>query len=178
MFIFFGTHLTPGVFGRRQALVARLGEKKFTGLYIACSVLGMVGMIAGKATAPFIHLYFPPLWSRPATGALMFLSMICLATFFLPGNFRRITRHPMLWSITLWSAGHLLANGDLASVLVFGGFGTFSLISMWSLNARGAQLSTNRYSLTRDIAVILLGGLIYGMIVLLHPYLFGVPASL
>ena len=50
-------------------------------------------------------------------------ALILLAASFIPGNLKRLTAHPMLWSITLWALVHLLANGDLAGLLLFGGFG-------------------------------------------------------
>jgi uncharacterized membrane protein len=178
LIIFFGAHLTPGVFGLRTRLVSAFGENVFRGIYIATSVVGMVCLIIGKSVAPFIHVYFPPLWSRPITFILMALSFILFTALVIPSNFRRITRHPMLWGVTLWSGAHLLANGDLASILIFGCFGAYALISMWSLNARGAKLSTTPYSPFRDLFVIVIGITAFAFVAWLHLYLFGVPATL
>jgi uncharacterized membrane protein len=176
--IFFGTHLSPGVFGLRSILINKLGEGRFRAFYIASSVLGMACIIVGKAQAPYIGLYYPPLWAAPFVPALLAVAFIMLAALFIPSNINRFTRHPMLWGIALWSAGHLLANGDLASVLTFGSFGAYALISMWSLNQRGSQKSTTRYSPLRDLAVVILGLSLYAAVIWLHPYLFGVPAIL
>jgi uncharacterized membrane protein len=174
--IFFGIHLSPGIFGLRPALTDRLGEKSFTGLYIAGSVVGMLCLVAGKSMAPFTHVYFPPVGGRAAAGALMALACVFLAIFILPSNFRRLTRHPMLWTITFWSAAHLLANGDLSSILVFGAFGAYSLVSMWSLNARGARKSDQRFSPVRDIGTLLLAAGLFAMLAWAHPFVIGVPA--
>jgi uncharacterized membrane protein len=176
--LFFGTHLAPGVFGLRQYLVEQLGENRFRGLYIASSVLGMVGIITGKATANYIGIYMPPLWAIPVVPVIIALAFIFLAALLIPSNFLGLTRHPMLWGITLWSIGHLLANGDLASIIMFGGFGAYALISMRSLNKRGAQKSTILYSRFRDILVVIVGLTVYVLIAWLHPYLIGVPAIL
>jgi uncharacterized membrane protein len=178
LLLFFGTHLSPGVFGLRPLLTSKLGEKAFSGIYIAMSVTGMLCLIGGKAIAPYSGLYHPPLWGKPLTPALMAAACILLAALFVPTNLKRLTRHPMLWGIALWSTAHLLANGDLASVLVFGGFGSYALLSMWSLNKRGAKLSTTPRSPVNDLLLVIIGLAICAAIVWLHPYLFGVPAIL
>jgi len=174
--LFLSAHLSPGVFGLRQTLINRLGENLFRGLYIATSVLGMVGIIVGKSTANYIGIYVPPLWAIPVVPVIILIAFILLAALLIPSNIRRFTRHPMLWGIALWSTGHLLANGDLASIVTFGGFGTYALISMWSLNARGAKKSTTRYSPVRDILVVVTGLCVSALAIWLHPYLIGVPA--
>ena len=176
LILFFGAHLSPGVFGLRTRLVAALGENRFRAIYIATSVTGMVCLITGKSIAPYVSVYFPPIWARPATVLLMTAAFIMLAALLIPANFRRFTRHPMLWAMTLWSTAHLLANGDLTSILVFGCFGLYALVSMWSLNTRGAALDTTRYAPTRDLLVVATGLLAFACIAWLHPVLFGVPA--
>jgi uncharacterized membrane protein len=178
LILFFGAHLSPGVFGLRTRLVAALGENRFRGLYIATSVTGMVCLITGKSIAPYVSVYFPPIWARPVSTVLMAAAFILLAALLIPSNFRHFTRHPMLWAMTLWSAAHLLANGDLTSILVFGCFGLYALVSMWSLNARGAALDTTRYAPIRDLLVVTTGLLAFACIAWLHPVLFGVPAIL
>jgi len=176
--IFFGTHLAPGALGLRPLLVEKLGEGRFRGLYIAGSVIGMLTIIGGKAYAPYIGIYFPPVWAKPVVPVMMAVACILLAALFIPSNLRRLTRHPMLWAVSLWSAAHLLANGDLASIALFGGFGAYALISMWSLNRRGKKKDTTRYARLNDGLIVVAG---LGMFVggaLLHPYIVGVPALL
>jgi uncharacterized membrane protein len=178
LIIFFGTHLSPGVFGLRPLLVKKLGEGRFRSLYIATSVIGMLMIIGGKAYAPDIGLYLPPVWARPLVPVLMAVACILLAALFIPSNLRRLTRHPMLWATSLWSVAHLLANGDLASSLLFGGFGAYALISMWSLNRRGKKQDTTHYSRLNDGLVVAAGLCIYVAGAVLHPYIVGVPAVL
>jgi uncharacterized membrane protein len=176
--IFFGTHLAPGVLGLRPLLVEQLGEGRFRGVYIAGSVIGMLTIIGGKAYAPSIGVYLPPVWATPFVPVMMAAACILLAALFVPSNLRRLTRHPMLWATTLWSAAHLLANGDRASIALFGGFGAYALISMWSLNKRGKQKDTAHYARLNDGLLVVAG---LGMFVggaLLHPYIVGVSAVL
>ncbi len=172
--LFLGAHLSPGVLGLREALVTRLGEGLFLGIYIAMSVAGMICIMAGKAVAPVIAVWEPPAWSSQAALVLVAVGIILLAALLLPTNIRRFTRHPMLWGISAWSVGHMLANGDLASIILFGGFGAYALLSIWSLNRRGAQKRTMRYPLWQDAIAVAAGFGAYAMLLWAHPYLFGV----
>ena len=172
--LFLGAHLTPGVFGQRERLVARLGEGRFTGLYIATSVIGMSCIIAGKYIAPFVNVWYPPVWTRDLAGLLVLAGFILLFALFLPTNLRRLVKHPMLLGIACWGAGHLLANGDLASMLLFGGFTVFPLVSIVSLIRRGKTGDPRHQPWWRDLLVVVAGSAAYGLMLWLHPLLFGV----
>ena len=104
------------------------------------------------------------------------VAFVLVAGAYLPSNLKRYTRHPMLWGVTLWAALHLLANGDSASLLLFGGLGVYALCAMWSLNRRGVRKSDKTYPGRRDALVVVAGLVVYVAFVVLHPYLFGVPA--
>lgn len=172
--LFLGAHLSPGVLGLRAALVDRLGEKRFLKFYIAMSVSGMVCIIAGKAIAPVVDVWSPPLWAPKVTLGFVAVGFVLLTALLLPTNIRRLTRNPMLWGITFWSAGHLLANGDLASMILFGGFGAYALISIWSLTRRGAQESPARYAWWQDAVALVAALAAFAVVLQIHPYLFGV----
>jgi uncharacterized membrane protein len=176
--LFLGAHLTPGVFGLRAPLVDRLGEGRFLGVYIATSVTGMVCIMAGQVIAPFVHVWTPPPWGRQVALVLVAVGFILLAALLLPTNIRRLTRQPMLWGIAAWSAGHLLANGDLASLILFGGFGGYSLISIGSLTRRGAQKTGAKYPPWQDAVTLAAGLGAYAAVSWVHPYLFGVGTGL
>jgi len=172
--LFLGAHLTPGVFGQRERLVARLGEGRFTGLYIATSVTGMTCILLGKYIAPVVNVWFPPLWTRDVAGLLVLAGFILLFALFLPTNLRRLIKHPMLLGIACWGTGHLLANGDLASIILFGGFTGYALVSYVSLIRRGNTGDPQRQPWWRDVLVVLAGAAAYGLVLWLHPVLFGV----
>ena len=170
--LFLGAHLSPGVLGLRAQLVGWLGEGRFLGIYIATSVTGMLCIIAGKTIAPFVNVWNPQPWAREAALVLVAVGFMLMAALLLPTNIRRLTRNPMLWGITAWSAGHLLANGDLASMILFGGFGGYALISMWSLNRRRAQKATVKCPLWQDVLTLSAGLAAYAILLWAHPYLF------
>ena len=172
--LFLGAHLTPGVFGQRDRLVATLGEGRFLALYIGTSVTGMVAIIAGKYFAPFINVWYPPVWARDVAGLLVLAGFILLFALFLPTNLRRLTKHPMLLGITCWGIGHLIANGDLASMILFGGFTVFALVARASLIRRGKTGDPTKQPWWRDVMVVVAGTAAYGLVLWLHPVLFGV----
>lgn len=173
-----GIHLLPSFSFLRNGLVNRLGEGPYKGVFGVVAFLGLVLIIVGKANADFVPLWQPPVWGRHVAPVIMLLAFMLLSAAYLPSNVKRFTRHPMLWGVTLWSVAHLLANGDLASVVLFGGLGAFSLFGMWSANLRGATKSTTKHPLIRDAIAVIAGLVVYGVFLVLHPYLFGVPVIL
>jgi uncharacterized membrane protein len=176
--IFFGVHLFSACRGCRQHVVDRIGEQAYTGFYVGGSVVGFLLVVAGVPFAEFVDVYEPPAWGRRVTVMLMPLAFVMLTALLLPTNIRRLTRHPMLWGFTIWSVAHLISNGDLASILLFGSFGAYSVFSRWSLNRRGTMKSTRSYSPAWDVLVVVIGVAGYFTVAYLHTFLFGVPAIL
>jgi uncharacterized membrane protein len=106
------------------------------------------------------------------------VALTLFVSAFMPTNLKRLTRHPMLWGVTVWAAVHLVANGDLASLILFGSFGAFSLFDMWSANRRGAELSAKVVPYWRDVLVAAVGGIVYVGLLHSHEMLFGMPVPL
>jgi uncharacterized membrane protein len=172
--VFAGIHLVPSIPALRQRLVDRLGEGRYMAVFSVGSLAGLLLIIIGKGTAEFVPLWQPPTWARPVTVVIMPFAFVLLAGAYLPTNIKRFTAHPMLWAVTGWAAAHLLANGDLASLVLFGGLGTFALVDMGSANVRGAEVVATRQPLFKDLATVIAGLIAYGVFLALHPYLFGV----
>ncbi len=175
--LFFGTHVFSSMRGARQKLIARTGEGPYKGAYSLISAIGFVLIVVGMARAQTTALWAPPEWGRFAAIWFMPLAFISLVAAYVPGNFRRMTAHPMLWGVTLWSLLHLLANGDLAGLLLFGSFGLYSVHAMSSQNARGAKPSTRKRPPIFDVAAIAIGLLVYWLLLRYHGKLFGVAVS-
>lgn len=173
LILFIGAHAAPTFAGLRSSLVSSLGAKGYKGLFSLLALTGLVLVAIGKGRADFVALYDPPAWGRHATMMLVLIAFILLPAAHMPTNLKRFTRHPMLWGVTLWGLGHLLANGDLASVVLFGSLAVYSLLAMLSLNRRGAKLQEERVPLRKDVVVVVAGLSVYVLFVFLHPYLFG-----
>lgn len=176
--LFIGAHLIPSVPSLRDRLKRQVGGNAYRGLFALVSLVGFVLLVMGMGRAPFVPLWDPPAWGHrvPVFGMLLALTLFVAA--FMPTNLKRLTRHPMLWGVTLWAAVHLVANGDLASLILFGSFGAFSLFDMWSANQRGARLSSKAVPYWRDLLVVAVGGVVYMGLLHSHALLFGMPVSL
>jgi uncharacterized membrane protein len=132
MVLFFGTHLLRVIAPDfREGMVARLGPWPWKGVYAVVALAGFVLLVHGYAairwTSPL--LWGPsPGWLRMAVGLAMLPVLVTLVAAFLPGRIRATLRHPMMLATSIWAALHLLVNGRLADLLLFGGFFAWSLV--------------------------------------------------
>lgn len=173
MLLFVGLHMVPVAAPLRQWLVRRLGLPRYRGLFSLVSAIALGLIVYGKANAPHISIYIPPHWGRQVVVYVMPLASVLLIAPYLPGFLRRVTRHPMLLGLGLWAASHLFANGDLASVTLFGGFLAFALVDLWS-QARRPAATVRAAFIWADGAALAAGIGAYVAMLYLHPYLFGV----
>jgi uncharacterized membrane protein len=177
--VFIGAHLLTRARGLRAALIARLGEAPYRIGYSLVSALGLVLIVAGWRAAPYVELWSPPAWTRHVTILLMWPVFVLIFSAYLPGHIRAKAKHPMLAGVKLWAAAHLISNGDLASVILFG-----SLLA-WGVAARVLLKRAERRegppprpaSWQNDIVAIVIGTAVYALFgAFLHPLLIGKPA--
>lgn len=181
--LFLGVHSVSIVSPQgRHAMAQRLGERTFKGLYTLVSFAGLALIVWGYGLARQapVLLYTPPTGLRHVALLLMLPVFVLLLAAYLPGRIQRSARHPMLLAVKCWALAHLLANGTLADVLLFGGFLAWAVADRISVRRREAAGLLRRPpalpgSAAND-AIALVGGLaIYAMLVLwAHAWLFGV----
>ncbi len=172
--IFFGIHLFPWFSARRDAAVARLGIMRYKAAFALIAGIGLGLMIYGYATTARTFLWAPPEGARSLAYMLVPLAILLAVSAELKSNIKRLTAHPMLWGIGIWSGVHLLNNGDLESLLLFGSFLVYAPAAMISANLRGAAPRKVKTPVWRDIATIVVGFVLTGLIVHFHEFLFGV----
>jgi uncharacterized membrane protein len=129
--LFFVVHLISGIYELRKPVAALMGQAGYRMTHALFSLGGLVLIGMGYSSAPFVALYEPPAWGASVTLLVMPLAIILLVASHGSKDVKRITRHPMLWGITLFSALHLLANGDQATVMIFAPFFVYGLLAMW-----------------------------------------------
>jgi uncharacterized membrane protein len=173
--IFFGVHMFPTFRTAREKLIQRVGEKRYKAGFTLLAVAGFILIVIGVGRAEPVPLWEPAEWGRYAAVWFMPFAFISLAAAFIPGNFQRFTPHPMLWGVTLWALLHLLANGNLAGLILFGTFGLYAVHAMSSQNARGTRPSQFKRPLVNDAAVVVAGLILYWLFLHFHANLFGVP---
>ena len=207
--VFLAAHVVPAATGLRAFLIGRLGRRVYIAVYSLISLACIAWVIAAALAAPYVELW--P--ASPGTALVPLIVMLpaCIlvaAAFWQPSplsvSFRgglpdpqkagltaRI-RHPILWGFFLWSAGHLIANGDLVGVILFGSLAVFSLAGMKRLERRardrlseadfaaavaltsgGPAARLSGLSKGRTVAEIAAGLLLYVLLLHLHGPVIG-----
>lgn len=131
--IFLGVHSVRIVAGRwRQAQIARRGEASWKLGYSLLSAVGLGLIVWGYGVARHapVVLWNPPAGMRHAAGLLTLFAFILLAAAYVPRNHLKARfHHPMVLGVKVWAVAHLLANGTLADVLLFGGFLAWAVLA-------------------------------------------------
>jgi uncharacterized membrane protein len=181
--LFLGAHTFVTARPARSVALARLG-KFYWLLFALVSVAGVVLISWGFGLyrrTGWIDVWYPPQAFRHITIGLMLISVILIVAAYLPGHIKRWTKHPMLAGVKTWAFAHLLSNGDLGSILLFGSFlawGVYARIAVKRREAAGEV--TNIQSVdngwTNDVIAVGLGIFIYlALGYTFHPVLIGVP---
>ncbi len=180
LILFFGPHSIAVVApGWRNRAVMHLRERSWKGAYSLLSGAGLVLIVIGFAHARHtpIVLYTSPVWLRDVTWLLMLPVFPLLLAAYLPGRIQTAAKHPMLAAIKLWATAHLLVNGTLADVLLFGSFLIWAVAVRISVKRRAPAAvrgaPPGRYN---DLIAVLLGLLLYALFIWrLHGVLIGIP---
>jgi uncharacterized membrane protein len=162
----------------RDAQVALRGDKVWKGLYTGVSIAGFVLLVVGYGMArqsPVV-LYAPPPWMRHVTLLLMLPVFPLLIAAYAPGRIKAATKHPMLAATKLWAVAHLLCNGTLADVLLFGGFLAWAVADRISLKKRAARPIPGAPPSPMNDVIAVVGGLaLYALFLFkAHVWLIGV----
>ena len=179
LILFIGIHSISIVSpGGRDALVARLGDGPWKVVYSLLSLAGFVLIIwgYGDARPTSAVLYTPPAWLRHLALLLLLPVFPLFVSTYLPGRIRSAAKHPTLLATKLWATGHLLANGSLADVLLFGGFLAWAVADRISFKSRTQRpMPAAPPSGYNDIIAVVIGLAVYVVFVMgLHAWLFGV----
>jgi uncharacterized membrane protein len=176
--VFLGVHSLRMIAPQwREAQIASMGEGGFRAGYSIASILGFILLVWGfsiaRTDAPI--LYSPPTWMAHVTILLMAIAFVSLAVSLFPaGRIKPILKHPMLLSVKIWAFAHLLANGDLASLLLFGSLLAWAVWDRIAVKRRGAPIPAPG-PVKWDIAAVLTGFVLWALFIWkLHEWLIGV----
>lgn len=180
--IFLGAHVFVTMRDRRAALVARIGEWPYRGLFSVVAIVGILLTAYGFAdyrAVGMIYLWYPPTWTRHIVVVLMWPASIMVAAAYIPGNIKRVLKHPMLVGVKTWAFAHLCANGDLGGIILFGSILAWAVYDRITLKRRadpGAP-PIPVGGTKNDIIAIVVGTIIYlALGFVFHPIVVGVPA--
>jgi uncharacterized membrane protein len=180
--LFLGVHLVTTMRDKRADLIARLGENGYKGLYSILSAIGLALIVYGFAryrAHEWIELWSPPRWTKHLAALLVLFAMIMLVASYARGHIYMTLKHPMLAGTKLWALAHLMANGDLGSLILFGSVLAWAVIDRISLKRRtdpGAP-PIPVGGMRNDVIAVLGGIVLYAVLGWwFHPYVIGVPA--
>lgn len=182
LIIFIGSHVFVTYREHRSALIARIGAGPYKGLFSLVSILGIVLIVRGFAdyrATSWIDVWHPPAFMRYVTDVLMWPAIVCIVAAYFPGDIKRYLKHPMLVGVKLWAFAHLLVNGDLGSIILFGsilGWAVYDRITLKYRSDSGAP-PIPIGGRTNDSLAVIVGTILYlALGLVFHPLVVGVPA--
>ncbi len=153
--VWLGIHFGIAGTRLRDAIVARIGEASFRGLFSLLTILAIVFLVWAWSATWTTPLWYAPDWLRWVLVAVMLVAFVLFVASVSqrnptmvggeaaiaqpPTGIQRVTRHPMLWSFALWAAAHIIGNGDSAAIVFFGTFLVTALVGMPSIDAKLAR---------------------------------------
>jgi uncharacterized membrane protein len=173
--IFISIHLLPTFTKQRQKFINALGYWKYLVLFSIFSLIGFLLILHGYSQVDHnTQLWQPTGFSHVLAMIVMPFVFILIISTYLTGYIQAKLKHPMLIGTAFWSIIHLLANGDLASSLLFGGFFAYAIIAILLAKPHDSLIPTGKPSLVFDLIAIVVGIGLYALVAFNHLLLFGV----
>lgn len=178
--VFIANHLFVSFRDARAAAIARLGRPLYHALFGLMSLVGVALIAWGYAVyraSEWVGVWQPPPGMRHVTLGLMLVASVLIAASAVPSHIQTASRFPLLAATAVWAFAHLLVNGDVGSIVMFGSLLVWAIYA--SVNARQRKDVVVRampVGWANDAAVVLAGGALYlALGFLFHPYVIGVP---
>lgn len=181
LIVFLGVHsirmLAPAW---RDLQLVRRGALAWKGVYSLVSLLAfaLIAYGYGQARLDPVFIWQPPVWTRHLAALMMLVAFVCIAAAYIPGNIiKSKIGHPMLAGVKTWAFAHLISNGTLADIILFGSFLIWSILQFRTSRRRDKARGTlyAHLSGTRDVLVVVLGLAGAAVFTLfLHQWLIGV----
>ncbi|MDB5592241.1 NnrU family protein [Enterovirga sp.] len=183
--LFIGVHSFTMRRGTRAALIERWGETPYRIGYSVLSLLGLVLIVYGFGLyrrTGWVEVWSPPVATRHLALLLVWVAFVAFAAAYLPGRIKAALKHPMLAGIKAWALAHLLANGDLGSMLLFGSILAWAVAARISAKRRPDEVRQHGGPLTapagwrNDVLALVVGTVAWFVFARwLHPWWIGVP---
>ncbi len=178
--VFLGSHLFVSLRSSRAGAIARLGTTGYRVVFSAVAIVGLTLIVWGFGqyrAHDWVEIWSPPGFMRHIAAGLMLFAVIFMTAAFVPSHIKMWLKHPMLNSVKTWALAHLLVNGDLGSILLFGSFLIWGSIARVAAKRRGDRGTiTAPAGWGNDVMAVGLSVVIYlALGFAFHPILIGVP---
>ena len=181
LILFLGAHSTR-IFADdwRTRTMVRIGEKPWKGLVTVISIIGFVLIVVGYGNARLdpVVLWVPPVWTRHLAILINLVAFISITAAYVPRNsIKSKFGHPMVAGVKAWSIAHLISNGNLADVILFGAFLAWSIVDFRNSRRRDRANGTTypAGTMDRNVMTIVIGTVVWAVFTLfLHVRLIGV----
>jgi len=182
--LFFGIHMLPFYPEYRVQLIDKLdsdtidSEIMYKIIFSVISLLGLIFIGVGKGSMEFIGLWDIPVFFRYVAVVLILASFILMVAAYAPNNIKRYVPHPMLTGVIVWGVTHMLVNGDVVSLVLFGSFVAYSVVAVKLANIRQQDISSEQEAqqqipVVKDAIVIGIATFGFLLLLWLHKPLFG-----
>lgn len=158
----------------KRYVKSRTGERWYGPVFGLASILAIAVIVLGWRSSSFVAVYDPPAWGWYVNYGLTFIAFLCVGIFLFRGSLRQRLGFPMAIATVFWAAGHLFANGDLASLILFGGLLVGSVVHVAVAMANGIRPTPEVRAGHNGLSLIF-GAALYGIMTQLHPAIIGVP---
>jgi uncharacterized membrane protein len=177
--LFIASHSIGMAPSMKANLKGAMGVKGYRAFYSVFSLIGLVVLVYGFASyraTGWVELWTPPAFLRHLNFLFMLVAFIALAASMTPrGYIKARLKHPMLVGVKAWAFGHLLANGDLGGLILFGGILAWAVVNRISYKWRpGEGIRTGEPRVLGDVLAVVIGLLAYGAMMHFHQTLIGV----
>ncbi len=184
LLLFFSIHMLPFFPEYRTQLIEKLDndtidtEVMYKIIFSVISLLGLILVGIGKGSIEFISLWDIPELFRYIAVVLILTSFILMVAAYPPNNIKRYVPHPMLTGVIIWGVTHMLVNGDVVSLILFGSFVVYSVVAIKLTNRREQDKSSEQDAqesvpVVKDVVVVGIAMLGFLLVLWLHKFLFG-----
>ena len=184
LLLFFSIHMLPFFPEYRTQLIEKLDndtidtEVMYKIIFSVISLLGLILVGIGKGSIEFISLWDIPELFRYIAVVLILTSFILMVAAYPPNNIKRYVPHPMLTGIIIWGVTHMIVNGDVTSLILFGSFVIYSVVAIKLTNRREQDKSSEQDAqesvpVVKDVVVVGIAMLGFLLVLWLHKFLFG-----
>ncbi|MCJ2376093.1 NnrU family protein [Vibrio sp. ZSDZ34] len=179
LILFLGIHSISIIAPAYREKLVKKNEKAYKAVYSLLSFIGLYFIVTGHSSlrADPSLVYFGDQSLRPLVSILMLVGFILFFAPYFPGKIKSVTKNPQLLAVVLWALSHLLVNGNLADILLFGAFLVWAIADLISMRKRQQRVvSPLKATWVNDVIVIVIGTVVSAIFAMyLHGYLIGIP---